>query len=227
MIYEVTLTQRYYNQTAVNRWNYVSSGSAVGVTGAYALLSAMGAYPDGGTFPTGTLFKAFQVLQSEAVTFISVFAKAIREAPTDFYDYAYPTGVTGGNTASQAESPTLAYGFFTNRVRLDVARGTKRLVGVCEASTDNGGVLSADAQTGVNNIASLMSATLSYTDGGSSLTFQPAVCGKKKYVTPKGKDAYEYYPTIAQQLDHTAIGVVWTPYTVVRTQTSRQYGKGV
>jgi hypothetical protein len=227
MIYELTLTQRYFDQEIVNRWNYLSSGTVIGSSGAYALIKAMGYILGETGFPVDTVASKLAELQPPSVTFVNVMAKAIREAPVDFYDYAYPVGTYGENIASsQPASPTLAYGLKTNRVRTDIARGTKRFVGVLEAAMSNGGLLESGYLTFLNDLSALMGETLSYTESGSTATFQPIVCGKKKYVTPRGNNAYEYWPTIAEQMEHVAQGVVWTPFDTVRTQTSRQYKHG-
>lgn len=226
MIYEVVLSQTYFGQEVINRWNYLSTGTPVGITGAAALISAMGFKDTAGVLPADTIGAKLQGFQPVEIFFNSVLSKAIREAPTDFYDYGYPTGMTGSADGGTAASPTLAFGFRTQRVRTDVARGTKRFAGVQEVNMLTGGSWINTAQTWLNEIAALMSEVLSYTDGGNSLTFAPIVCGKLKYTAPSGKDAYKYYPTISEQLEHTAQGIVWTPYDRVRTQVSRQYAHG-
>lgn len=227
MIYEVTLTEEYFGQTCVNRWNYLSTGTPVGITGAAALLRALGFIDTAGILPSGTLGGSLQGYFPSDVKFLGVLSKAIREAPTDFFDYAYPAGTDGAVASSGTSSPTQAYGFFTSRVRTDVARGTKRLVGVLEENVGLGGEITDAFKTTLNGIASLMNATVNYTDDGNSLTFAPIICGKEKYTVPvSGKDAYRYWPTISEQLEHTAQGIVWTPYAHVRTQVSRQYKHG-
>lgn len=226
MIYEVVLSQTYFDQEVINRFNYLSTGTPVGITGSAALIAAMGFKDTAGALPSGTIGYQLQHFQPVEIKFNSVLAKAIREAPTDFYDYAYPTGMTGSADGGTAASPTLAFGFRTNRVRTDVARGTKRFAGVQEVNMDAGGAWVSDAVSWLNATASLMSAVLNYTEDGNSLTFAPIVCSKLLYTAPSGKPAYKYYPTISDQLDHTAQGVVWSPYDRVRTQVSRQYSHG-
>lgn len=227
MIYEVTLTQRYFDQLAINRWNYLSTGTPIGVTGSFALLTAMGLIDSAGVFPTGTIGEQLNGFQPVEVVWEGALCKAIREAPLDFYDYAYPAGTNGGNAGTDAASPALAYGFRTNRTRTDIRRATKRFVGVLEGGTNDGGVIDSATLTELEDLAALMSETLSYTDGGNSLTFAPIVVQKEEYTVPSsGKKAYRYYDTISEQMDHIMTGIVWTPYDRVRTQTSRQYGHG-
>lgn len=227
MIYEVTLTQHYFDQLVVNRWNYLSTGTPVGVTGAFALMTAMGFILSPTDFPLGAIADTIQNMQSADVVWGGVLAKAIREAPTDFYDYGYPGGVVGAVTSGQGMSPINAWGFRTNRTRTDINRGTKRIVGITEGMADSGGVLVPVANEITAELAEKMSETLSYTDGGNSLTFAPIVVQKERYtVVPSGNFAYRYYSTIALQLEHIAQGVVWQGYDTVRSQTSRQYGHG-
>lgn len=226
MIYEVTLTQLYYGQQCVNRWNYVSSGDPGSTIGAFALFNAMGFVDTDGDFPADTIARTLQINQTPDVTFQAVLVKAIKEAPTDFYDYAFASGVSGQQSVGQSMSPVNAFGFYTNRVRTDVSRGTKRFVGISEAVVDAGGVIASGTLSGYDLLAELMSDTLSYSGSGASLTFVPAVCGKEEYTAPSGKRAYRYYSTIAAQLAHTAQGIAWFPYRTLRTQRSRQYGHG-
>jgi len=226
LIYEVTLNQTYYGQSIVNRWNYLSTGTPVGVTGAYALLFAMGFIDTSGVLPADTLGGDLQTLQPNAVKFNNVLSKAIREAPTDFIDRAYPVGMQGAGGAGKPQSPIDSYGFFTNRVRTDIARGTKRFVGVDEDAVAPGGEIESAQFAVLNELADDMTEVLSYTEDGNSLTFAPIVVSKLEYTTPSGKRAYKYYPTIATQLEHIAQGITWQPYTQIRSQVSRQYKRG-
>jgi hypothetical protein len=226
MIYEVVLTQHYFNQLCINRWNYVSSGDAGTTIGSFGLLNALGFVPESGVFPDDTVANLIQANQVPQVIFDNVLIKALYDDPTDFYDYAFPTGVIGKQVSGQGMSPMNAFGFRTNRVRTDVARGTKRFVGISEVVADAGGVIVSDTLAGYQELADLMSEVLSFAGSGASLSFAPAVCGKLEYTAPSGKRAYKYYPSLSTQLAKTAQGIVWSPYGTVRSQTSRQYGNG-
>jgi hypothetical protein len=71
-----------------------------------------------------------------------------------------------------------------------------------------------------------MSATLTYDDEGNTLSFQPCVVGREWREGNTGKFAYRYYETESEQLENVATSVTWQPYSTVRTQVYRQYGRG-
>jgi len=227
MLYEITMFGRYFNQQTVNRFNYVSTGEPAAVLGSFALMKAFGAIPDNGVYPAGSPFVKIMQYLSTALVINTVTARAAAEYdPTDFYERPFVTpypGVAGGD----GMSPAVAYGYRTNRVRLDIDRGTKRFAGVPETAVSSGGVIGGAFLAELVLTANAMSAVLSYDDEGNTITFSPCVVSKDEYVTPSGKRAYRYYPTLAEQMEHVALGITWQPYDTVRTQTSRQYGRGV
>jgi hypothetical protein len=226
MLYEVTLSATYFGQLCINRWNYLSSGVAVGIVPSVALITAMGWISEDPTFLEPSLAVRLQDLQSNALTYNSVQCRALYDDPADFYDYPFPTGIVGNNNTSQGASPVVALGFRTTRVRTDIGRGTKRFSGMTEALIDAGGDIASTAISAVDTLADEMSAVLPYTAGGSSLSFTPVVLGKLEYETPRGNRAYKQYPTLSEQLDHIAQGFTWDAYPQVRSQVSRQYGRG-
>lgn len=225
IIYEVTLKQLYHGQDAVNRWNFLGTGTPISVVPSFALLTAMGLIPVAGVFPSGTFGRLLAETQPETVTFVQALARTITdEHPTDFFDFGYAAGISGLRDGVVGMTPVNAYGFRTNRVRTDISRGTKRFVGVCEEDVKEGGEFEDAAQGQLNSLAALMTANLTYTTGGESLTFAPIVCKKEEYTVPSsGKRAYRYYSTQAAQQLHMAQGIVWQAYDTVRSQTSRQY----
>ena len=225
-LYEATLQSRYFDQLVINRWNYLGSGSGVGISGAAALAAAMGFVPTAGSFPVSTLAANIHAVLSDELTFVSILARALYDDPSDFYDQTFPTGVNGNQGGDDSSTPVLAYGFRTNRTRSDIDRGTKRFAGVVDAAVTDGGVVDASVLTALQAIADSMSDTLAYTTGGSSLSFAPIVVQKFMYTTPPAKKAYRYYETEAEQLEHIMENVTWTPYDRIRSQTSRQYGHG-
>ena len=227
MLYELTMFGTFYNQQIVNRFNYVSTGIPAAVSGSFALTAAFGAIADGGTYPPTAPFAKIMQFLSSAFSVNTIVTRAAADYdPLDFYERPFPTpypGLAGGD----AMSPALAYGYRTNRVRLDIDRGTKRFVGVPETAVLGGGVIGSAFYAELVQTAAAMSAILSYDDEGNTVTFAPCVVHKEEYTTPRGRKAYRYYPTLSEQLDNIATGITWQPYTTVRTQNSRQYGRGI
>lgn len=227
MLYELVMTGRFFGQQWVNRWNYESTGSPGAGIGALNLMWAFGAIATAGVFPVGGVFAAIKGLMSSAVQIDNIVARACAlYSPEDFYELPFLTPING-NDVGPAMSPLMAYGFRTSRVRLDIARGTKRFVGCTEATVDPGGVVTAAGQAIMATIATKMSAPITHDDEGNTWTFVPTIVSKQEYETPTGKRAYRYYPTLEQQMEHVAQGFQWQPYNQVRSQTSRQYGRGV
>lgn len=226
MLYEITLRSEYFNQECINRWNYISSGTPAAVSGSFALASAMGFIRGiiSPFYPSPSIFDRLWQFQSASVLYREIIAKAIYD-PVDFYTVPFVNGETGIGEGTPL-SPVTAFGMRSNRVRLDVDRGTKRFAGVTELQNGSGGLLEAGVKTQVQTMATLMGTTLSYDDEGSTITFVPCVVSKLKYETPSGKFAYKYYPTLVEQAAHIASGISWEAYNEVRSQTSRQYGRG-
>lgn len=228
-IYEIVLDSSYFNQSCINRWNYISSGTVSGITGSQALMSAMGFLPTGDppAYPLSTIFQRIRDVSVTAVTFTQVIAKNIKD-PLDFWTASFEPG-TAGLLSAVGLGPFNAAGFRTTRTRSDIARGTKRFVGFPANGETNGGVIVPDHIALLHILAQNMGINLTYTGDGSNITFHPAIIQKLKYDVPNSnpvRHAYKYYPTEAEQVEHSMQGFVWEEYTTVRSQTSRQYGKG-
>lgn len=222
---ELTLVTVYFDQICVNRWNYVSTGTPAAVTLSFALTSSfglVGTAPDGG-FPFGTVANNIRVNLSSSVRFSEALCRNVYSV-TDFY--ATPLVDKFGAVQGQGMSPAIAYGFRTNRVRTDIGRGYKRFVGVTEEDVSAGGVISPSRLQDLNALASAMSSTLIYVDEGQNITFVPVVCKKERYQPSPTTKAYRYFADESQQLQNVATSVLWQPYVQVRTQVSRQYGRG-
>lgn len=226
-IMELTVNQEYQNQLVVNRYHFISGGTPAAVTLSFALISASG-YLAGqiitGNFPTPSIARQIQDVTSTALKYVSAYARDLY-SDTDFYETPYPVGVNGLYAGTPA-SPALAYALTSNRVRSDIRRGQKRLSGVSENAMSTGGVLESAFVTSLSYVASEMSAVLSYDDEGNTITFTPAVLSFEEYETDSGRKAYRKRATAALQLEHAAVGVLWQAKDTVRTQTSRQYGRG-
>jgi len=229
---ELTLQATYFNQEIINRWNYVSTGTPASVTLSFALASAFGciydtvAVPPG--YPANTPFAAIRGIQMNSLAYDQVSVRDVY-SDVDFYETPFLQAAAGLVGSGEAMSPTSAAGYRTSRIRADIRRGTKRFAGLSEANVGPGGVFAAAALTAMALVATRMGEVLSYNDEGNTITFTPVIVGKEKYVpNPANPDkfAYRYYPTLAEQEDHWAAGISWDYYTQVRTQTSRQYGRG-
>ena len=229
-LYELTLVYAFAGQSMVNRWNYLLNGVPAAVSGSFALTSAAGALYDNIAippgYPSGTLVSSVaDMLSVEAVlqeiTVLNVYD------PVDFYQTPFTQTYAGKRTGESA-SPLLAFGFRTNVVRRDIRRGMKRFGGLSEnAGTTGGEVNHAAMDAYAQALIDVMNANLDYNDEGNTLTFAPCIVGKEKYVAPSGKNAYRYYGTFAEQADHLATGIQWQSYNHLRSQVSRQYGRGV
>lgn len=228
MLYEVNLFYTYQGQQCINTLNYVRTGTPAVVTGSFGLISALGGIPETLTptqFVTGSLMRAIQLLVSTAVSFNAMEVKAVYDV-TDFYELPYVPALAGSDGGTAA-SPVLAYGLRSNRTRTDIRRGMKRFVGVTEGAMEAGGTLNGPAAAAVGVVATELGAVVEYTDEGNALTFSPVIVSKQPY-TPSGstRQSYRYYPTLSEQMEHVMESILWQPYPQVRTQTSRQYGRG-
>jgi hypothetical protein len=232
---EATLTQRYFDQTVVNRFNYKGTGTPAAVTFSFGLVSALGAIYEGAptnAYPTTGLLAAMRALQAEEVQFVSLVVRAIYSV-TDFYEQPFVVPMNGEvSTASGgALSPVVAWGFRTNRTRTDIRPGQKRFVGVAATAMTDGGVVSQPWVDGqMSDLATAMGATLTYDDEGNTLTYAPVIVSKRppgSYADDPDQKGYAYYPTEAEQDQHIMDSIIWSPKPQLRTQVTRQYGRGV
>lgn len=226
-LYEITLEQEYAGQQIINRWNYKADSAPTGVSGAFKALVGMGFTPDTDipAFGTSTIGYGIKNAQSSGVTFVQAIAKNLYSV-TDFYTYAFPPNTHGNNSASKGLSPTMAFGYTSDRTRSDIRRAQKRFVGVCDAETGDDGVIATDALPALQALGDTMADLNVVPAGVGSMTFTPYVFGRLKYTTPSGKTAYKYYSSEELQLEHIAMITAFTLKPTVRTQTSRQYGRG-
>jgi len=224
-LYEVTLIGRMGGlSNVINRWNY--RGDVNGVVGgdAAGLVSAMGFEPVAGVFPADTIAADLQALVSNTVQWSSVLCRNVYDA-TDFIDLPFVPIATGVGTG-EVQTPFVSFGLFSNRVRLDIGRGYKRFAGVLESQTNTLGDLTSGAVEDLGTLADAMGESLSFTDGTLTNTYLPVIVKKEKYTTPSGRTAYRYFASEATQLSNLAIGITWSGYGNVRSQVSRQVGRG-
>ena len=231
-LYEVVLQQSYFGQEIINRWNYIGQGTPAAVSGSFALAFALGAIYDAVAVPPGYpedgLMRLIANAQANDVSFDFLSVRNIY-SNTDFYETPFLNPLVG-SVSGESLSPFVAFGFRTNRVRSDIRRGMKRLVGVTVTGVTEGGDIAPATMSGLLlPIAEAMTDILEYNDEGNTLTFTPAIFGRERYLPdPERPDrpAYRYYPTENEQEDNAATGILWSPYNTARSQTSRQYGRG-
>jgi len=223
-VMEVLLRARIDGELSVNKFNYVSSGGSPTGSLSFNLANAMGFVFGGATPPADTIMEWLWANLTNNFVFDEVQVRDVYSV-TDFYTIPFAAGIAG-QAAGEGLPPFAAYGFRSNRIRSDIRRGTRRFAGVNESIVGDGGILTAPGVTLVNELATLMSDTLVVTADPVDHEFAPAVLSKEEYVAPSGRPAYRYYGTESEQLDHAAVGVTWEPYTSIRSQVSRQYGRG-
>lgn len=229
-IFQLTLQYTCFGQRCINTWNYYHFDATPPVTGlAYALVDAFGGIPVGGVYPVTKLVHQISITVQAAVNFDQIICKDLYN-PLDFYETPFTTALAGTGVG-ETLSPAMALGFRTTRVRSDIKRGTKRFVGVGEASVGTGGVFGAPFLSGVaTDLGNEMSASITgNTPAAAPETFQPCIVKKERYLPPGNvapNYAYRYYEDKVTALANIAIGIVWSPYDQVRTQVSRQYGRG-
>lgn len=227
-LYEATLQQLYYGQECINRWNFDCPTVPSGTSGSYLLAVALGAIADDDTpaFDLTTILGKLQQLQVVAVTFSQLVIKNIYSV-TDFYTYAFPTG-TVGTGGGEGMTPVNALGFTSDRTVSNIRRSQKRFTGLGESSVDPGGVLTSAFATSAQVLGTLMGNPNTATVDGVSTVFNPVVLSREKY-HPPGKTtwAYKYWPDETTQRLHLAPITQYNVKNQVRSQTSRQYGRGV
>jgi len=223
-LYEITLVGDLGGQLLVNRWNYRGDGDDVPSGDAFGLASAMGFIPVAGVFPTGTVADAIAQFTSNGVTWNQVVCRAVYD-PLDFVDLPF-VPVASGLQSGDVEAMFVAYGIRSNRVRTDIGRGYKRFAGVNESHVSSLGVIDVTAIGLIENLCALMADVLSFTETSLTMSYTPVIAKKFPYTTPSGRTAYRYNPVEATQMAALAAGIVWESYPTVRSQVSRQIGKG-
>lgn len=223
-IIEVKIFSQFDNQSCVTTFNYLAGGTPASVSDSFAIISAMG-FVTGDLPAVGDIYGSWKSLVDTGVLFTEVQAKAVYSA-TDFYVLPLVSnnaGLQNGVGGSAFD----AYAMQTNRVRSDIRRGNKRLVGVTSDVIEEYGVVSAAQLAVLQSLAADLSAILTYDDSGNALSFSPIVVKKEKYETTPGKYAYRYYADPAEQLLNVASGIAWTAKGTITTQVSRKRGRGI
>lgn len=223
-LFEVMLRQLYDSKPCINRWNYVSSGTPASVALSFGLLSAFGGIPAPITseFPDDSVMASLANLQNLDTRFVELVVENLYD-PLDFYTVPYAPEQKG-LTSGEPMSRFLAYGFQSNRVRTDIRRGNKRFVGCSETYVGDKGVITSTGVDAMTPVAVAMSEVLEYDDEGNTLTYTPVVLSLEKHDPDAEHDDFWYkkYATLALQLDHTAVGITWTPKPSATTQNTRK-----
>jgi len=224
-LYEITLGTLFAQQQCVNRWNYETSSVPAAVSGSFALAYAFGGVAIEGDLIVDSVVDRIQKLVVSTCTITDILVRNVYD-PLDFYQTPV---LFSGAVAGDTMPPFNAYGFRTNRTRLDIRRGFKRIVGVAEGA-QNGGVIAGTAVALADALATAMGQTLVYDDEGTDLSFAPVVVQKEKVNLADPGDppryTYRYYETLAAQSAHIMRSITWEKYASVRSQVSRQFNRG-
>lgn len=224
-LYEITLGTTFANQLCVNRWNYETTSIPAAVTGSFALAYAFGGVAVEGDLIVDSVVDRIQKLVVSGCNITDILVRNVYD-PLDFYQTPI---LFLGAVAGDSMPPFNAYGFRTNRTRLDIRRGFKRITGVAEGA-QNAGVISGTAVALADALATAMGQTLVYDDEGTDLSFAPVVVQKEKInladVGEPPRYTYRYYETLAEQSAHIMRSITWEKYASVRSQVSRQFNRG-
>lgn len=225
-VMSLKLDRRYNGQQCISEYHYVASGVPSTVSLSFALASAFGVIESLGTYDPATPFGSLLAWQVAGVSYVETVAKDLYSV-TDFYTNPFISGLTGlGGGAGASESPFIAAGFRTNRIRSDIRRGFKRYEGITDANVGSYGEFASPFLAALVAHATYISDTLTYDDEGNTLTFVPCVISLKKNLTDLDQGKYIKWPTEAEQLEHLASGVVYTADAFATTQNSRKVGRG-
>jgi len=227
MLFEIVLEASLFGQQVINRYNFVSTSTPAAVSRSFGLVGAFGALADGlpAARPVDGIFELTRAVQQGNLNYVQISAKNIYDL-ADFYSTPFESGVIGAVTATQCLSPMIAFGLHTTQVTRAVRRGQKRIAGVPEGSSGEGGVITSGVLTELETLCDAMSNPITFDDEGTTLTYVPVIVSKEPIVLPSGNTTYRYYETLAEQETHLAEGCVWSPMTTTRSQRSRQYGIG-
>lgn len=214
------LAQRMMNTF---QWAEITPEPLDGV--AFALATAFGMIPVAGAYTAATPFAKMRQFMSNTVTFNRFTIRTLYSV-TDFYEAPYLPGTVGlsGNVTDDA-APFQAYGIRSNRVRTDVRPGSKRFAGVKEGNLTAGGLLDGTIKGVLQTFCDSINVPINATVGGQPYSFSSAILPKQTEEDNAGNPG-EFWPSYSAQLAKSAIGLTWSPVDQVRSQVSRQYGRG-
>jgi hypothetical protein len=222
---QLRVEQRTFGQMCLNTFDFAETTPEPLTGASFALATAFGLIPVAAAYPAATPFRLWRDLIDNSVEYIRFTIRTLYSV-TDFYEAGFLPSTFGlVATANEAMSPTLAYGITSNRVRTDVRRGSKRFAGVTETAVGDGGTVVPSALANWQLFCNSISVPITATVAGQAYSFSSSVLPKQTPGDNVGQVG-EFWPTYSAQLAKSAIGLAWTPQQYIRTQVSRQYGRG-
>jgi len=233
-LFELTIVGTMQSQQIINRLNFVSDIEDPDADNSVGLINALG-YDAGtpGTPIANKFFDRFLEAQTTQYQVLELLARNIFEV-TDFYTLPVSgSGWAGTITVGAGAGPLMfsAQKLRTNRVRQDIGRGTLALTSPSEAEIEGAGVVTSGQLAKLQAVCDALNAPPLYNGGGEDVRFRPSVLQKMSYEVEQAPPklpttAYKYWPDKDDQLQHTALGVTWSPVARITSQTSRKIGKG-
>lgn len=224
---EVKLRGSLFGNEVLNVFNYLATGTPASVSFSFGLVSALGAIDEAGVYPADTLIDLMRDLQTEDMIYTDIEVRDVYSV-TDFFSTPFLADTTGKSVQTTL-SPALAFKFQSNRTRTDIRRGSKSIAGGAESVLSTGGEIEAAAIPTLQLLAGKLGEVLTYDNESNILSYAPVIVSKEEYDVPGSspvRTAYRYYDTFAEQSMHLMESITWSFKTTIRTQGSRQYGKG-
>lgn len=228
---EVVIKGTANGEMYINRLNFVASQAGITDSTSYFLLLSLG-YLGITTAPTnGSVLDELLTCNSGTFQMTELVARNIF-AVSDFITLPVgPTNYVGLNSGGSYYSNFSVQKLRSNLRRQDIGRGFLALDRPKESDVDDSGNLGATALGKLTALGIAIASVPAFTDDGENISWTSCVVGKEKYRTnpDSTKDptyAYRYYEDKDEQFEHLANGVQWSPMPKVRSQVSRQYGKG-
>jgi len=228
---EVIIKGTASGEMYINRLNFVASQAGITDSTSYFLLQCLG-YQGITTAPVaGSVLDELLTVNSGTFQATELVARNIYNV-TDFITLPVgPTNWVGLNSGGSYMPNFSVQKLRSNLRRQDIGRGFLTLDRPKEADVDDSGSLGATPLGKLAALAAALEAVPSFTDDGENIAWSTCVVGKEKYRTnpDSTKDptyAYRYYEEKDEQFEHIANAVSWAAMPKVRSQVSRQYGKG-
>jgi len=226
-LFEVEIYGAFRGKSTISQLTFASDVDDVGTTNALALAQALGYQPGIPDTPADdSVLNAIILGQTSDYVMKELFVRSLYNV-NDFVTFVLDTAGYTGAVVPAAFTKMVAFAAMklrTNRVRTDIRRGTLALTPFPETSSSDGRVWDGAAITAMTDICTALNAPPHWPLVDPVTTYRPAVFSKMKYVTRVGTEtkgprwAYKYYPTEEEQFQHVAIGVTWSPVTVIRSQ---------